>query len=284
MNYKSRYIDGRCTIIKNGNIVSKEELLGYLQQFYLENGRVPESRDFSNNSNFPNFHIYINYFGAWNTAIELAGLEKRKNRYPLKYSDEELLEYLKKFYEENGRPPTARNFANNLRYPGYNTYQKRFGSFEKAKRLVGLNTDSMVMKGILETGKQKARLSEILVIKHFVNKEAIDLSGENCNSPIDGICPEGQTYDVKSSKLYIRYVEEYWRFDLDKVVDYYYLLAFNKDWTELLYVWRIPGDFTKDHYLNISVNGFRGAYCINDLKEYEITDNFKKIEILKESI
>lgn len=78
MKYKSIYIDGKCTIIKNGNIVNKEELFGYLQQFYLENGRVPESRDFSNNSNFPNFHIYINYFGARNTAIELAGLEKRK--------------------------------------------------------------------------------------------------------------------------------------------------------------------------------------------------------------
>lgn len=59
MKYESKYIDGKCTIVKNGKIVNKEELFGHLRQFYQENGRVPESRDFSNNSKFPNFHIYI---------------------------------------------------------------------------------------------------------------------------------------------------------------------------------------------------------------------------------
>lgn len=100
------------------------------------------------------------------------------------------------------RSPTARDFANNPRYPGYGIYQKRFSSFEKAKKLVELDTESMIRKGVLDTNNyQKARLTEILVIEHFTNKGAIDLSGENCNSPIDGICPKGLEYDVKSSKL-----------------------------------------------------------------------------------
>ena len=80
---------------------------------------------------------------------------------------------------------------------------------------------------------------------------------------------------MKSSKLYI---EGRWRFGLDKLVDYYYLLAFNEYWTKLLYVWRIPGDFMNEPFLHVGINSFRGGCCIDDMKKFDITEKFRKIK------
>lgn len=64
-------------------------------------------------------------------------------------TDDELLGYLSWFYEDNGRPPTARDFIYNTKYPGFTIYQKRFGSWDKALKLVGLDVDTMIIKGVL---------------------------------------------------------------------------------------------------------------------------------------
>lgn len=118
-----------------------------------------------------------------------------------KYTDEELLYYPAQFYEKYGRVHVRRDFENNHEYPYYKTYARRFGSWSNVLKLVGLDVDSIVDKGVLETNQQKARLAEIKVINHF-KQRPIDLTGENCNSSCDGICPNGKTYDVKSSKIY----------------------------------------------------------------------------------
>lgn len=59
----------------------------------------------------------------------------------------------------------------------------------------------MVIQGIIETNNQKARLAEMKIIDHF-KRRSIDLSGNSWHSYHDGICPDGQIYEVKSFKLY----------------------------------------------------------------------------------
>lgn len=98
-----------------------------------------------------------------------------------------------KFEKENERPPTARDFINNREYPGYRIYFDRFGSWQKALKLVELDFEAMVKKGIVKNEHQKARLSEIIIRDHFKNKP-MDLSGDKCDNPCDGICPNGKTY------------------------------------------------------------------------------------------
>lgn len=51
------------------------------------------------------------------------------------YTDDELLEYLRQFYNENERPPTMEDFTNNHRCPLYVTYQNHFGSWSNALKL-----------------------------------------------------------------------------------------------------------------------------------------------------
>lgn len=189
-----------------------------------------------------------------------------------RYTKRQILESFIRFEIEHGKPPTARDFANHPEYPDPGTVRRYFGSFEKAKKLVGQDLDSMVRKGIIETTGQKARLAEIFVLEHFADKGAIDISGENRMSFIDGICPKEQIYDVKSSKLY---EEEFWSYTLDKYVDFYYLLAFNEDWTKLLHAWRIPGDFIDGPTLYISLYGHHiGVHNVENMGKYEITDKF----------
>lgn len=252
-----------------------EELLNFLVQFDKENGRVPMQLDFNGNPRYPSFMTYHNRFGSWNKALDKLGLNTIKGSVQL-YTDEELLDFLMLFYKENERAPTEEDFSNHPEYPNFSTYVKHFGSWEKAKKLVGLDTETMVKKGILDTPDQKARLAEKMILEHF-DKNPVDLSGENCRSSCDGICPNGKTYDVKSSKL-IR--NAYWQFDTDnkykEEIEIYYFLAFNEDYTKLEYAWRVPGEIVEKD--NFYVGMYGGKFNVGNMIEYEITDKLDKIQ------
>lgn len=214
---------------------------------------------------------------------ELKGLEKEprkpydtRKKYK-KYTDEQLLLYLIQFYEKYGRPPTETDFTNNPEYPNFSTYQERFGSWSNALKLVGLDVESMVKKGIVETTNQKARLGEMIVRDHFKN-HPIDLAGENCNSSCDGICPNGKIYDVKSSVLYMEY--KYYSFNTrnkyKEEIEIYYLLGFNEDYTKLEYGWRIPGEIIEGNHFYIG-STHRSEFNVKNMKQYDITNILRHI-------
>ncbi len=210
---------------------------------------------------------------------ELKGLEEEpyKRTYKTLCTDEELLDYPRQFYKKYGRSPTVRDFYNSPVYPSFRVYQRRFGSWSNALKLTGLDVESMVKKGVLITNNQKARLSEMMVIDHF-EKNPVDLSGDNCKSPCDGICPNGKTYDVKSSRLH----ETYYVFSIKnrnrEEIEIYYFLAFNEDYTKLEYAWRVPGEIIEKNYFQVTLNSWSGGkFTIDNMKEYDITDRLRGI-------
>ncbi len=187
-----------------------------------------------------------------------------------------MLDYLRQFVKENGRIPVKTDFASNPEYPNFSTYQRRFGSWNNTLKLVGMDLDTIVKQGNLKTIDQKARYAEIKVINHF-KQHSIDLSGKNKKSPCDGICPNGLSYDVKSSKFYKEYKR--WTFNMgnknkDKI-EIIYLLAFNEDYTKLEYAWRITG------WMAIEKGTFQVGlsssyeFHIENMKEYNITDKLR---------
>jgi len=102
------------------------------------------------------------------------------------------------------------------------------------------------------------------------------LAGENQNSPCDGICPNGMSYDVKSSKLH---GNAYYNFHTNNKykdkIQLYYLLGFNKDYTDFNYAWRIPGwNVVEKDFLTVGL-GSNYEFNIENMKEYEITDKLK---------
>lgn len=110
---------------------------------------------------------------------ELKGLKKeirtprdtRKGKTYNSYTNEYLLNYLTQFYDKYGRTPTETDFRNNREYPNPNTYKRRFGGWQKALKLVWLDVDSMIKKGIIETSYQKARFAEMIVRDTLINNQ-----------------------------------------------------------------------------------------------------------------
>lgn len=64
---------------------------------------------------------------------------KNHKRHMINLTDNDLLEFLKLFYRENGEVPTRNDFIKNSGYPSFGTYVKRFGSWSKALELASLN-------------------------------------------------------------------------------------------------------------------------------------------------
>lgn len=213
---------------------------------------------------------------------ELKGLEKeqrydRDTRKYRKYTDEELLNELRFFKKEEGRIPTSRkDFNNNPGYPSFGTYIGHFGSWSNALKKAGLDIDLMGCQG----NKYKGRQAEIIVLNHFKN-HPVDLAGENQNSYCDGICPNGDLFEVKSAKFetkgkHYHFVTRNKDKDDDKeAIQWYYLLAFNRDYTKLDYAWRIPGEMVdKDHFY-VYIYDLSKGFNIENMKEYDITERLK---------
>jgi len=185
-----------------------------------------------------------------------------------KYTDRELLDALEMYKKEYGTPPTYKDLENNPRYPSHKPYIDRWGSLENAKKLIWQDLDSTVIEGVIKTTNQKGRFAEIYVLEN-IEKGARDLSGENCKSFIDGISEmsKNKTYDVKSSKFHR---DKFWKFGLNKYVDFYYLLAYDKDHKNVLHKWKIPGGFAYGDMVIGLNNSYK--YNLENMKEYEITD------------
>lgn len=202
---------------------------------------------------------------------------KNKSHCICVYTREELLNYLKRLYEKNGKVPTQRDFINNHGFPGLTTYIRTFGSFQNALKLVELDIESMIKKGIVETEHQKGRLGEIIIRDHF-EKYPIDLAGENHNSYCDGICPNGKTYDVKSSGL--NFCGSYYMFNIRnkyrEEIELYYFLAFSKNYTKLDYAWRVPGKIVEKERFYVGLEEHYNSN-IKNMEGYEITDKLRVV-------
>lgn len=70
----------------------------------------------------------------------LKQIEKKSYKSPMKgLTNDELLNFLRYFYRQNGEVPVRRDFIGNPEYPSCGSYQSRFGSWNKALELAGLD-------------------------------------------------------------------------------------------------------------------------------------------------
>ena len=90
--------------------------------------------DFNKIDNIPSYTTYINRFGSWNDAKIMCGSEKVFSR---KYTDEELLDYLRDYNNTYGFPETT-CFNDNKDVPCFQLYYLKFGSWTNALNLAGI--------------------------------------------------------------------------------------------------------------------------------------------------
>lgn len=126
----------------NKNGTCPLQLLDKIREVASDLGHTPALKEFVTECGTQRYkHLIIKTHGSWNKAVEKAGLEKhnaknKPKRYK-KYTDEELLEYLRIFAEENNEIPTHTDFISGS-LPREGVYVRRFGSIDKARRLAGV--------------------------------------------------------------------------------------------------------------------------------------------------
>ncbi len=144
----------------------ENSLIEYLKISYVENKKVPTAKDFNKNPKYPCSRTYIKKFGSWNNALKKANLSINKIKSYDEHTELELLEYIKTFNKEEKRAPTQRDFIGNQKYPSFEVYQKRFGSWNNAIKKAGLNinheyTDEQLIVCIKSSGFETGKIPTV---------------------------------------------------------------------------------------------------------------------------
>lgn len=138
--------------------LSNQEMLEKVKSYYLSSGKIPK------HSEFPS--TYSIRFGSWNKVLTNAGIPISRKH----YSDNELINFLKKVSKQLGLTPKRRDFDN---YPGQHpkssAYTKRFGSWNKAIKKADLTvtkemkyTEEMVLTVLKEFESKNRRLPKAI--------------------------------------------------------------------------------------------------------------------------
>lgn len=134
---------------------TKELIILSIQAFYIENNKIPVYSDFTKNPKYPSHSMVTKYFGTWNKGIEAAGfliINKSPNKAYYDCSKEGLILAIQKFYEENNKVPTQKDFDKNPKYPTFTTIRKCFGSWNKGIEAAGLSSNSANTYGVYTLG------------------------------------------------------------------------------------------------------------------------------------
>lgn len=128
---------------KNKRGTCPDQLLAKIKEVAKHLGHSPSKDEFIDYFKSQKFlHIIYKTFGSWIKAKEMAGYSENK-RYELNskkyeyHTAENLLEYLKIFYQETGKPPTETDCKRGL-IPESGVYRKFFGSFPEARLQAGI--------------------------------------------------------------------------------------------------------------------------------------------------
>lgn len=126
---------------KNKKGTCPDQLLAKIQEVAKKIGKTPTLHEFIFETGGQRFkHLIFVTFGSWLNALKMAKLQPREHSgtgVMRKYSDEELLEYLQIFAQENNRIPTYSDCRRGL-LPTYEVFTRRFGSMPKAREIAGV--------------------------------------------------------------------------------------------------------------------------------------------------
>jgi cytosine/adenosine deaminase-related metal-dependent hydrolase len=99
-----------------------------------DHDRAPTQADVHAQEDLPAVSTFISRFGSWSAAVKAAGFTPRLPR----WSDDELLDALRAFADEESRPPTAVEANARKGFPSAQTFVEHFGSWNAALDTAGL--------------------------------------------------------------------------------------------------------------------------------------------------
>lgn len=114
---------------------TREFLISEIFRFVDQYGKPPKRRDMCTKLGFPVYTHYYTEFGSWSNALRFAGLKVTNN---YQYTDEELVNNLLQYYENNNKIPTVQDIKKSNNRISYYHYKNRYGSFITALEAAGL--------------------------------------------------------------------------------------------------------------------------------------------------
>lgn len=117
-----------------------DQLVAKIKQITDQLGRTPSLHEFVAECGTQRYkHQIYTVFGSWKNALKIAKLDPAphysgKGKKKKRYTDEELLEYLVIFTQENNTLPTSSACRRSF-LPGEDVYARRFGSLVKAREI-----------------------------------------------------------------------------------------------------------------------------------------------------
>jgi hypothetical protein len=111
-----------------------DQLLDKLKVLKKELGKVPTKRDFRAKYKGRFLGTIYQTFGSWTNAVKKAGMTPISETpgAERKYTDKQLLDYLKEFHKMHSRLASHSDFDRGL-LPAHSTYIEHFGSMNKAR-------------------------------------------------------------------------------------------------------------------------------------------------------
>lgn len=224
-------------------IYTDNELLNELKRFYKNTGKIPSSRDFIHNKNYPGSATYIHRFKTWNNALKLAGLPINKiAKLPNNVRCEICKTKITKggWYYKNGKRICSkcygcgRNYLHGTLDPNSNTG-------------MGVLTEYVVYVMLGDCTKCNTK--------------------DSFHSDYDLISERYGTINVKSSKLCEQSENSYgWNFQIksdSKNSNYYICIGFDKYKIQILHVWIIQNNSNLINSVGIKItnskNGLKRA-------------------------
>lgn len=122
---------------KNKRGTCPDQLISKILEVKEKMGRTPSLAEFIRETDGQRYkHLIFATFGSWLNALKIAKLKPKDQVMGgyRNYSDEELLESLTIFAQENKSIPTATDCKRGFLVP-YEVYQRHFGTFENARQL-----------------------------------------------------------------------------------------------------------------------------------------------------
>lgn len=128
---------------KNKRGICPDQLIELIKGAQVHYGHVPSLPEFQNFYHTQRYDTPIRRtFGSWHKGIMAAGMQPKEKSSPKglprhRYTDDELLDLLTGFYQENGVTPSASDCRRGF-LPDNGVFIRHFGSFPEARRRAGL--------------------------------------------------------------------------------------------------------------------------------------------------
>jgi len=142
--------------------ISNEELISELERIndIIPDNKSPRRKDMKDMGEY-SAGTYTNRFGGWNEGLKEAGFElnKKDTGYPKKIAEEELIFELQRLDSSIDRNLQMEDMRKRGKYT-FDTYQKRFGSWNKALKEAGIEINREVNISIEDIVKDIKNVSE----------------------------------------------------------------------------------------------------------------------------